>query len=101
MQALSDMLNTLEAHKLEVQLAPSRRRDRRDSDMIRVVVDHGPRWYRRMCAAHTSSRGIRRGKHDTKLKHANVVSVLRVLVSGRASVSKYAPELRRIARQLK
>lgn len=101
MQALEEMLNTLEAHRLEVQLAPSRRRDRRDSDMIRVVVDHGPGWYRKLCGRHTSGRGIRRGKHDTKIKHANVVSVLRVLTSGRVSSSKYGEELKKIAASLK
>jgi len=99
-QALTTMLNDLEAHRLEVRLAPSRRRDRRDTDMIRVVVDHGPRWYRKLCAAHPSSRGVRRGKFDTRVRHRNILRALELMIAGQAA-GKYAPELRRIAASIK
>ncbi len=99
-ETLQEMLWNLEAHRLEVQLAPSKRRDRRDHDMIRVVCDHGPKWYRRLCSNHTSSRAIRRGKHDTRIKRANVLSVLRTLVTRGKSSSKYAGEILAIAARL-
>ncbi len=98
---LTQMLNELEAARLEVCLAPSRRRDRREHDMIRVCMSVPVKWYRVLCGKYPSSRGIRRGKFDTKIKRANVLSTLRVMAEGRFTPSKYAPELRRIARGLK
>lgn len=97
---LDEMMNDLEAHRLEVQLAPSRRSDRRDHDMIRVVCDHGPKWYRNFCGQHTSSREVRRGKHDTRIKRANVLSLLKQLTIHGKSTSKYTPEILAIARKL-
>jgi hypothetical protein len=101
--ALSLMLADLESHRLEVQLAPlnPRMRNYNEGGMKRVVVDIPPVWYRAMCRKHTSSRGTRRGKQDTKIRRANVLSTLRVLAAGRKSWSKYAEELRGIARALK
>ncbi len=97
MSELEQMLNELEANMLQVQLAPSRRSDRREHDMIRVVVDYPPKWYRVFCNRHVSSREVRRGKFDTKIKRANVLSTLRVLSEGRSTPSKYADELRAMA----
>jgi hypothetical protein len=97
---LQQLLDELESHSLVVCLAPSKRHDRRDWDMIRVVCDRPPSWYRALCNRHPSSRAVRRGRFDTRIKRANVLSVLRVLCSGRRSVSKYAPELIQIARRV-
>ncbi len=98
--AYEQMLAELESSKLEVVLAPSRRRDRRESDMIRVAICVPPTWYRKLCGRHQSSRGYRRG-YDTKIKRENVLSTLRVLAAGRHTWSKYVPELRRIAGEMK
>jgi hypothetical protein len=95
--ALEIMLAELESHRLEVCLAPSRRHDRRDWDMIRVCLDTPPRWYSKFCAAHTSSRGIRRGKHDTRIKRANTLRALNQMLAG-VPAGKYEPDLARIAR---
>lgn len=103
MEALCHMLNDLEAHRLEVQLAPlsPRLRGYNEGGMKRVVVDAPPKWFRKFCGRHPSSRGTRRGKFDSKIRRANVLSTLRVLASGRQSVSKYADELRKIAATIK
>lgn len=91
------LLCELESHQLVTILAPSKRRDRRETDQIRVNMDVPPTWYRRLCHKYPSSRGTRRGKHDTVIRRANILSTLRVLADGRHTWSKYAPELRRIA----
>ncbi len=96
---LLEMLCQLESSKLEVVLAPSRRKDRRDHDMIRVAICKPPTWFSKFCGRHQSSRGYRRG-FDTKIKRANVLQALRVMSKGKASRSKYAPELRKIAAKI-
>ncbi len=101
MLALTQMLAELESTMLVTILAPSRRRDRRDTDHIRVNLSVPPTWFRKFCNQHPSSRGIRRGKFDSKIRRANVLSTLRVMADGRHTPSKYADELRRIARGLK
>jgi hypothetical protein len=98
-ERLIQMLNELESHKLEVMLAPSRRSDRREWDMIRVVCDAPPRWYRNLCNRHPSSRGVRRGKFDTRIRRRDVLRLLERMASGRPVVSKYAPELAQLARR--
>lgn len=94
------LLCELESHQLQVILAPSRRSDRRETDFIRVCADKNPPWYSRMCAKYPSSRGIRRGKHDTILKRANVLALLARLSRGLPTTSKYGAELRAIAGKL-
>lgn len=89
---LTEMLAELEAHKLEVALAPSKRAEN-PWDMVRVVVNKPPAWYRRLCARHESSRRVRRGKFDTRVKRANILALLSRLADGKPSVSKYAAEL--------
>lgn len=103
MNGLEIMLNGLEAHRLEVQLAPlsPRLRNYNEGGMKRVVVDAPPTWYRKFCGRHLSSRGSRRGKPDTLIKRANVLSTLRVLAAGRRTWSKYADELKKIAATIK
>jgi len=99
-EPLAQLLYELEAHRLEVQLVPVGRNARcwtGEHSMKRCPVDVPPKFYRELCRRHQSSRGIRRGKFDTKIKRANVLALLRRLASGLPSVSKYADELRRVA----
>lgn len=98
-ESLQIMLAELESHKLEVCLAPSKRWDRRDHDMIRVTLDRPPSWYRRLCNAHQSSRRVRRGKYDTRIKRANVIAILTRLVEQKQTTSKYRDELLAVARK--
>lgn len=102
MTALIQMQAELEAHRLEVQLAPlnPRLRNYNEGGMKRVVVDAPPRWFRKLCQAHTSARGTRRGKQDTRIRRANVLSLLRVLIQQGHSRSKYAPEILAAARKI-
>jgi len=93
------MLAELESSPLSVQLVPSKRHDRRDSDMIRVCTSVPPAWYRKLCAKHLSSRRVRRGKPDTRIRRQNILSVLTRLADGKPSVSKYVPDLAREARK--
>jgi hypothetical protein len=99
--AYEQMLNELEAHMLVTVLVPSKRSDRRESDMIRCNISVPPTWFRRMCARYPSSRGIRRGKFDSKLRRANVLSLLRGLATGRPVRSKYLADLAGIAEGVK
>jgi len=94
------MLEELESHSLVVVLAPSKRADRRDWDHIRVCADVPPRWYRRLCGHHPSSRGVRRGKFDTCVRRQNILRVLRRLAEGKPSKSKYVEDLSAVARKI-
>lgn len=93
------MLAELESAKLEVQLVPlnPRLRNYCEGGCKRAVTSVPVKWYRQLCQRHTSSRAIRRGKHDTKIRRANILSVLARLSAGLHSRSKYAGELRRVA----
>lgn len=97
---LLQMLCDLESHRLEVVLVPlnPNRRGWNEGGCRRVVCDCGPRWYRAMCARHTSSRAVRRGKHDTRIRRQTILGVLRRLVNGQRSWSKYAPEILGVAK---
>lgn len=94
----AEMLAELEAHPLTTILVPSKRHDRRDSDMIRVNLSEPPPWYRKLCAKNLSKRAVRRGKPDTRVRRANILSVLTRLSEGLPSVSQYVPYLRAVAR---
>jgi hypothetical protein len=94
------MLAELESSQLEVCLAPSKRSDARDWDMIRVCLSRNADWYRRFCADHPSSRGVRRGKFDTRIKRRNVIAALNGLIAG-TYCGKYAADLLAIARRMK
>ena len=99
--AMQDMLAELSAHKLEVMLVPVSRHARcytGEHSMKRVACNVGPLWYRHLCRAHPSSRGIRRNKFDTRVRRANILRVLGRLAAGLPSVSKYAGELRMVAK---
>jgi hypothetical protein len=96
--SLHEMLAELESAKLEVVLAPCRKPPPNVGAMIRVASSVPPLWYRKLCGEHLSKRGARRGKPDTRIKRANVLSLLRVLCRGVMSKSKYAPEILREAK---
>ncbi len=95
---LQQMLDELESHRLEVQLVPlnPRLRNWNAGGMKRVVADRNAEWYRKFCEKHPSSRKRVARKHDTKIKRASIIRILRRLCDGKPSVSKYAEELRRI-----
>ena len=99
MEALIEMQAELESHRLEVQLVPlnPKMRNWTEYGMKRVCVDVPPKWFRKLCQKHTSSRAIRRGKHDTRVRRATILSVLRRLIAGQPTTSKYAAEIRGIA----
>lgn len=96
--ALEQMLDELESHQLQVVLVPLNPSGRgyNEGGMKRVLADQNPKWYRTLCSQHPSSRGIRRGKHDTRIKRANILRALRQMISGKPA-GKYSEDLRRIA----
>lgn len=100
MLGLEQMLNELQSHQLTTVLAPSKRSDRREWDMIRVNMDINPAWYRRLCGRHPSQRGTRRGKFDTAIRRRRILEALELLAAGQHSKSIYADELRRIASRI-
>jgi len=102
MPALQLMLNQLESHRLEVQLVPlnPRLRNYNEGGCRRVVVNQPPKWYRDFCNRHPSSRGVRRGKFDTRIRRANVMRLLARLACGKPSVSKYREEMLAVAERL-
>lgn len=98
MRALEELLCELEANPLVTILAPCKR-PCNEGGCIRVNVSQPPRWYRAMCAKFPSSRGVRRGKHDTRIRRANVLQLLNTLITKDRSRSKYAGEVLTIARK--
>lgn len=100
MTALLQLQAELESSPLVTVLVPSKRKDRRDHDMIRVNVSQPPLWYRRLCGRHPSSRGVRRGRFDTRVKRRNVLQLLNTLITKGHSRSKYAGEILAVAKQL-
>lgn len=96
-RGLELMQAEFESSCLEVVLVPSRRAVN-EGGCIRVAVNRNCDWYRRFCSRHLSSRVRFRALIDTRIKRANVAKLLALLVSGRQSRSKYAPELLGIAR---
>ena len=94
------MLAELESNPLCVILAPSRRIDRREWDYIRVPLTTPPPWYRKICARYPSSREVRRGKFDTRIRRQNILRVLQRLAEGKPTKSKYAADLLAVAQKL-
>lgn len=101
MQAVELLLQQLESHQLQVVLVPlnPQRRGYNDGGCKRVLADQNPKWYRQFCASHPSSRGVRRGKLDTKIKRANTIRALQQLIAGKPA-GKYGDELLAIAARL-
>lgn len=102
MNALQQLLNELESHQLQVVLVPlnPRLRGYNEGGMRRVCANKSPRWYSQFCGRHPSSRGIRRGKFDTRIKRANTLRALNQLLR-KVPAGKYGQELLQIARQQK
>lgn len=77
------MLEQLESHRLEVMLVPLNPNGRNycDGGMKRCVCDRPPAWYRKLCNEHPSSRGVRRGKFDTRIRRQNVLRLLRRMIA--------------------
>lgn len=101
--AYTHLYNELDAHMLVVQLVPldPRKRGYNEGGMKRVCVNVPPTWYRKLCGRHLSSREIRRGKPDTKIKRKNVLSLLAQLSEGLVPRSKCLGELEGVARAVK
>lgn len=97
--ALAHILSDLESNKLEVVLVPldPRKHNWNEGGCKRVAVCVPPAWYRRLCAANPSSRGVRRGGFDTRIRRANVLRAIARLASGKYT-GKYRDDLLRIAR---
>lgn len=102
MTALQQMLAELESHQLQVILVPlnPRRRNYNEGGCRRVACDLNPKWYRLFCAANPSSRGVRRGGFDTRIRRFNTLRALRQMLR-KIPAGKYEPQLRAIARQQK
>jgi len=98
MHPVEILLSQLESHQLQVILVPlnPRLRNYNDGGCKRVLADQNPKWYRQFCARHPSSRGVRRGKLDTRIRRANVPRALRQIIAGKPA-GKYEEELKSIA----
>ncbi|OAM89859.1 hypothetical protein OH491_17500 [Termitidicoccus mucosus] len=95
---LSAMLGELLASRLTVILVPQRIRTN-EGGCVRVAIEKNAHWYREFVAAYSSSRRRRNLAFDTRIKRANTIRTLSVLIAGRPSQSQYAPHLIRIARR--
>lgn len=95
------MLAELESHQLLVILVPlnPRLRGYNEGGCRRVCMDKNPPWYSHFCCEHASSRGVRRGGFDTRIKRANTLRAIRQLIDGKPA-GKYGPELLEIARKI-
>lgn len=93
------MLNELESHRLHVVLAPlnPKLRGYNDGGCKRVKAGENAKWYRSFCQRHISSRGVRRGKPDTRIKRRNTERMLRRMISGRPG-GKYEADILLVAR---
>lgn len=100
MTPLEFMLMELNSNRLEVVLAPSKRRDRREHDQIRVVVSMNAKWYRSFCAANSSARKRRNSHHDTCIKRFRTVAALEAMIAGIRS-TYYRHQLSDIAARIK
>ena len=92
--SFQELLAELESYRLEVSLTPARS-PRHESHCVRVATGQNPTWYRRLCAAHPSSR--RRTKFDTRVRRGNIANILARLAAGQSSRSRYTAALIREA----
>ena len=100
-QRLQFMLNELESNRLEVALAPldPRKRNFNEGGCKRVCLSVNPKWYQRYCAQFASSRGVRRGKFDTRIRRRNTLRALNGLLAGTYR-GKYKDELLAAAKKV-
>ena len=94
--AFGAMLGELESSPLVVILAPAPS-PRHVGHMVRRASSVPPPWYRALCASYPSSRGVRRGKFDTRIRRREILAALSRMADGRPSRSLYAPDLARVA----
>lgn len=94
--ALVQMQAEFESHQLEIALVPCRHTVN-VGGMVRVAIGKNAAWYRAFCSRHSSDRIRRNAASDTRIKRRNVERLLKRLVDGLGSKSKYAPELVRLA----
>ena len=81
MRKLEQMLAELESNQLVTVLAPSKR-GINPWDCVRVNVSESPRWYKRLCSAHASKRGVRRGRFDTVIRRQHALAALNRMLRG-------------------
>lgn len=92
------MLAELESNRLVVVLVPCKRRVN-EGGCIRVATEKNCKWYRVFCARHLSDRKRRKSAVDTRIKRANIISILSRLAGEKCTNSKYFLELDRIRRE--
>ena len=95
-ETFAELLAEMESNRLEVALIPARY-PRHEAHFVRVAVGQNPPWYRRLCAAHPSSRRRAKTAPDTRIRRANVLAVLGSLAAGKTTRSRYAAALTREA----
>jgi hypothetical protein len=95
---LEMMLAELESSCLEVMLVPCKR-PVNSGGCIRVAASRNCTWYRRYCARHLSDRRRKNNAVDTRIKRRDTLRLLNRLISGKSSISKYAPELLGLAKR--
>lgn len=100
MHRLEEMYGELCCHQLVVALVPSKRHDRRDWDCIRVNVDENPSWYKKLCAANASKRGVRRAKFDTIIRRRETLAALERLLAGKPNGTVYESRVMEVAKKL-
>lgn len=82
MRKLHYLLCELESNQLQVCLAPSKRAIN-EWDQIRVALSRNASWYQKFCAAHTSKRGVRRGRQDTIIRRQHTLRALERLIANK------------------
>lgn len=85
---LLQLLAELEGNELTVGIVPCRQR--RECG-IRVALSKNATWYRKLCAAHPSSRVRRNAAFDTRIRRKRVIEVLKTLIRTGQSRGKYVP----------
>lgn len=98
MTTLIEMLIELTDCRLAVELVPAPQ-PRHTVHYVRRVVGQNPPWYRQLCNRYASSRKRRKLAFDTRIRRANIESVLTRLAEGKSSSSQYAEDLLEIAKK--
>jgi hypothetical protein len=85
-----EMLEELEANRLEVFLIPDCYDETRNSRRVRI--SENAQWYQEFCAEYPSKRKVRKGKFDTIIRrNATINGLNRVIAGDRKTV--YAKRL--------
>lgn len=94
--AFAELRAELECSPFVVELFPAPR-PAHSGHCVRIASSVPPRWYRALCRAHPSARGVRRGKFDTRIRRQNVLRALARMAEGTGTRSPYAFDLLRLA----